>query len=42
MPKAAGLIITNAKVFTSDGNNPNAKAVAVREIELYLSEAMSM
>ena len=30
MPKAADLIITNAKVFTSDVNNPNAEAVAIK------------
>ena len=30
MPKAADIIITNAKVFTSDVNNPNAEAVAIK------------
>jgi len=30
MSPSADLIITNAKVFTSDGNNPNAEAAAIK------------
>ena len=42
MGQPADIIITNAKVFTSDETNPHAEAVAVKGNQIVFVEAANM